>query len=179
MCNCETIAFHSFLFYEMNSKEPYSKCIIILKNLIANALYGMDHLIRLLLLFHILSGSLSLISSALSLNSEKGQSTHRFFNKEKRSRKIQNCKPPDKYASRHDSCNYPIFSYKFSNWTRVDIVGTSNYSYHSNNYLVECSNIKEIKSVLEYFYLCTTYAPKIKDNKNKYLNTWNSWLEVN
>ena len=53
----------------------------ILKNLLANALYNMDHLIRILLLFHILCGSLSLISSALSISSKKGQRTHRFFGK--------------------------------------------------------------------------------------------------
>ena len=41
----------------------------------------MDHLIRILLLFHILCGSLSLISSALSISSKKGQRTHRFFGK--------------------------------------------------------------------------------------------------
>ena len=41
----------------------------------------MDHLIRILLLFHILCGSLSLISSALSISSGKGQRTHRFFGK--------------------------------------------------------------------------------------------------
>ena len=53
----------------------------ILKNLLANALYNMDHLSRILLLFHILCGSLSLISSALSISSKKGQRTHRFFGK--------------------------------------------------------------------------------------------------
>ena len=41
----------------------------------------MDHLSRILLLFHILCGSLSLISSALSISSKKGQRTHRFFGK--------------------------------------------------------------------------------------------------
>ena len=41
----------------------------------------MDHLINLLLLFHILCGSLSLISSALSISSRKGQRTHRLFGK--------------------------------------------------------------------------------------------------
>ena len=50
-------------------------------NPLANELYGMDHLIRILLLFHILSGSLALISSALSIYSKKGQRTHRFFGK--------------------------------------------------------------------------------------------------
>ena len=41
----------------------------------------MDHLIRVLLLLHILCGSLSLISSALSISNKKGSSTHRFFGK--------------------------------------------------------------------------------------------------
>jgi len=41
----------------------------------------MDYFIRILLLFHILSGSLTLISSALSIYSKKGQRTHRFFGK--------------------------------------------------------------------------------------------------
>ena len=53
----------------------------ILMNPLANELYGMDHLISILLLFHILSGSLTLISSALSIYSKKGQRTHRFFGK--------------------------------------------------------------------------------------------------
>ena len=54
----------------MDFKEPSSKCII-----------RMDHLIRIILLFHILCGSLSLISSALSISSKKGERTHRFFGK--------------------------------------------------------------------------------------------------
>ena len=51
------------------------------KNLLANASYGMDHLIRILLLFHILTGSLFLISSALSIYSKKVQRIHLFFGK--------------------------------------------------------------------------------------------------
>ena len=65
------IAFHSFSFYKSG----------FLKSILAKALYSMDHFIRILLLFHILCGSLSLISSALSISSRKGQRTHRFFGK--------------------------------------------------------------------------------------------------